>query len=392
VLLLPYSLVGPFAGVLLDRWRRQRVLVRANLVRSAVIVLAAAELAAHGATGLAFYATGLVALSVNRFYLTALSASLPHVVRRDQLLLANSVSTTTGTFATVLGLGIGLGVRAVAGAGDDGDAVVAVTSDLGYLTAAAAAAGFAVAALGPATPHADLAAALRRVLRDLADGARHVAARPLAAHALAAMAGSRLLYGLSTIATLLLYRNYFTDSGPLRAGLVGLGQVVTVSAVGYVVAALVTPVATARLGKERWIVAVFALAAVAQGAAGAPFRMGPLLVGALVVGFAAQSAKLCADTIVQEEVDDDFRGRVFSFYDTAFNLTFVAAAVLAAFTLPRTGRSYVVLAAIATGYAAIAVGFAAGRRWRVRATTARAATPTAPVPEPTATGRVSESG
>src|SRR3954453_18870975 len=46
VLLVPYSLVGPFAGVLLDRWWRQRVLTRANVLRAAVIALVAAELTA----------------------------------------------------------------------------------------------------------------------------------------------------------------------------------------------------------------------------------------------------------------------------------------------------------------------------------------------------------
>ena len=37
-LLLPYSLVGPFAGVLLDRWRRRQILVVANLLRAAVVL------------------------------------------------------------------------------------------------------------------------------------------------------------------------------------------------------------------------------------------------------------------------------------------------------------------------------------------------------------------
>ena len=46
VLLLPYSLIGPFAGILLDRWRRRNVLVRANLLR-AVAVLAVAAVAAR---------------------------------------------------------------------------------------------------------------------------------------------------------------------------------------------------------------------------------------------------------------------------------------------------------------------------------------------------------
>src|SRR3954469_16853965 len=42
VLLLPYSLVSPFAGVFLDRWRRQRVLVWANVVRTGFIAATAA--------------------------------------------------------------------------------------------------------------------------------------------------------------------------------------------------------------------------------------------------------------------------------------------------------------------------------------------------------------
>src|SRR5579885_1692026 len=41
VLLLPYSLIGPFAGVFLDRWRRRRTLVLANATRAAVVAVVA---------------------------------------------------------------------------------------------------------------------------------------------------------------------------------------------------------------------------------------------------------------------------------------------------------------------------------------------------------------
>ena len=51
VLLLPYSLVGPFAGVFLDRWHRQRVLVRANVIRCVFIVTTALVLVVHGSSG-----------------------------------------------------------------------------------------------------------------------------------------------------------------------------------------------------------------------------------------------------------------------------------------------------------------------------------------------------
>ena len=80
IILLPYSVVGPFAGVFLDRWRRQRVLLLANVVRACIVVLAALLLLWQGPVSPAFYAAALAATSVNRFYLSALSAGLPHTV------------------------------------------------------------------------------------------------------------------------------------------------------------------------------------------------------------------------------------------------------------------------------------------------------------------------
>ena len=48
-----------------------------------------------------------------------------------------------------------------------------------------------------------------------------------------------------------------------------------------------------------------------------------LQVAYLVVGFglglAAQGVEICVDTILQEDVDDAYRGRVFAFYDMMFN-------------------------------------------------------------------------
>ena len=76
-----------------------------------------------------------------------------------------------------------------------------------------------------------------------------------------------------------------------------------------------------------------------------------LYVGAFVVGVAAQGSKICVDTIVQESVDDAFRGRVFSFYDVIFNIAFVSAAAFGALALPADGYSPAVYAVIAIGYA-----------------------------------------
>jgi hypothetical protein len=93
VLLLPYSLIGPFAGVLLDRWWRQRVLVFANATRAVLVLGVAAELVV-GVSGAAFYASGLVIISITRFVLAALSAALPKVVPETELVTANAISST----------------------------------------------------------------------------------------------------------------------------------------------------------------------------------------------------------------------------------------------------------------------------------------------------------
>src|SRR3954470_18750808 len=124
VLLLPYSLVGPFAGVWLDRWSRRQVLLRANLLR-AVLVLGVGALVLAGVGGTPFYIAGLAVFSVNRFVLAALSAGLPHTVDEPSLVSANAMLTTSGAVVTVVGGGAALGLLQLTGAGNGGYATLA---------------------------------------------------------------------------------------------------------------------------------------------------------------------------------------------------------------------------------------------------------------------------
>jgi len=359
-LLLPYSVVGPFAGVFIDRWQRRTILVRANVVRAGLTAVVA-TLVALGVESWPFYAATLAVLSVNRFFLSSLSASLPHVVQRRLLVTGNSLSTTSGTIMAVVGGGIGYGVRFLAGDDDNATAVIVVVAGLVYLASAACASRMAPDLLGPDPDEerATTSEAMRAVLGGITGGAQHVWARRRPAWALAAISAHRFFYGLSTVATLLLYRNYFTDHGFFRAGLGGLGQVLAFSAVGVVTAAVATPYVTRRIGKDAWIVGLLAGACVVEIALGFPYTQPAFLAAALLLGFVAQGTKICVDTIVQESVADAYRGRVFAFYDILFNVTFVSAATVAALFLPDSGRSYVALTVIAVGYGATALAYVA---------------------------------
>jgi hypothetical protein len=76
-----------------------------------------------------------------------------------------------------------------------------------------------------------------------------------------------------------------------------------------------------------------------------------------VLGFVSQAVKICVDTTLQESVGDDYRGRVFSVYDTLFNVTFVLALLGGAFTLPPSGISYATLVVVGVGYALTALTY-----------------------------------
>jgi hypothetical protein len=230
-----------------------------------------------------------------------------------------------------------------------------------YLVAAALAARIPVHLLGPDfdPDRPDVRSELSRVASGLIAGLRHLRARPVAARALAVIAGHRFFYGLSTVATILLYRNYFNDSSDTDAGLAGFASAVLVSGIGYFVAAVLTPAATSRMLPRTWIVVLLGLAAVAEAFPGALYTQPALLVAALALGLSAQGVKICVDTLVQTSVDDAFRGRVFSVYDVVFNVVFVAAAAVGALVIPTTGKSYVLLACISVGYALTASVYAA---------------------------------
>ena len=375
VLLLPYSLLGPFAGVLLDRWSRQRVLLGANLLRALLVCAVAGEIGV-GLHGEWFYLSALMVISVNRFVLSALSAGQPHVVPIEQLVSANAISTTAGALATASGGGTAIVIRVLAGSGNVGYASIALGAAACYVLAGMAALRFRTDQLGPDEQTRANRESMRHVLRGMLAGARHIRSQPAVWRAFVVIGVHRFFYGVMVICTLLLYRNYFTDDGVLRAGLSGIGQVVLATAVGGGVAALISPAAARRWGYVRWSAALLMLSAVVELALGVPFRMATFLPAAALLGLGAQGVKICVDTITAQQVDDEFRGRVFSIYDMVFNLVFVAAAVLTALVLPENGKSVLALVVIAISYLLTGLGYllaSQDRRLAVRNTEPQAA-------------------
>jgi MFS family permease len=364
VLYLPYSLIGPFAGVLIDRWSRRQILVWSALLRSVFVGLTAAFMAL-GNRGAGLYVAVLLVLGVNRFFLSSLSVALPHVVAEDQLVVANSVSPTIGGIAATIGGVVALGLNVVTRNTERGAAVTLLAGGACYVAASLVAATIARDRLGPAWPEGQggtppprrrMLGELASVATGLADGARYIVRRRGPAAALGATGGFSLLFGPLFLMSVLLYRNYFYRSS-VGVAEGHFGVLVGVAGVGYACAALLTPPATRRLAKPAWITLMFAASAVATLALGETF----LQVAFLAIGFCLyltrQSVAICAVTILQEEVDDAYRGRVFAFYDMMFNAAYVAGAALSVTVMPASGYSPLLVGLVAAGFAVVAAAY-----------------------------------
>ena len=138
LVLVPYSIVGPFVGTILDRFSRQRALFFANMTRATTLAIIAL-LIFQGQTGIEMTVFVLIAFGVNRLILAGLSAGLPLVISRQHLISANALAVTGGSVWVVLGGGIGLGVRKLLDSmtsADYADAIIISIAVCGYLGAA----------------------------------------------------------------------------------------------------------------------------------------------------------------------------------------------------------------------------------------------------------------
>ncbi len=107
----PVFFVSPLAGVCVDRWDRKKTLVVSDILRG-LLVLTIPLLLSLRAEGvfsslLPVYGVVFLIFSVTRFFIPAKLAIISSLVSKKELLMANSLSTTTRILATVIGLALG---------------------------------------------------------------------------------------------------------------------------------------------------------------------------------------------------------------------------------------------------------------------------------------------
>ena len=351
VVLLPYSIVGPFVGTILDRVSRQRAITFSNLSR-AVTLSIIALLLFQGHTGIEITIFVLVAFGVNRLILAGLSAGIPLMIESKSLISANALAVTGGSVWVVLGGGIGLGMRSLLDSvtnADSADAYIILLGAVGYLTTSLLALNLKKDEIGP-LEHEIKNASFTQGLIEMREGVKFLSQNVDAARGIAAVAVHRGGITALTLIALLLERNTFHDPADSEAGLAGLSFTLTIAACGFVVGAVIAPYGVRKVGRHRWMRLM--LSASTLGPLFIVFSRTPLTlaIAAFVTALFGQSLKVTNDALVQSKIDDIYRGRVFSVYDVVVNGAIVSGAVIAALLLPNTGDSYLVPSIVAGIY------------------------------------------
>ena len=336
LLLMPYSLIGPFVGVFIDKWSRRKILIRANLIRVAAMVLIALSVAGHSANGVLAVLV-LVCLGVNRFALSTLSASLPHVVERNLLVAGNAIFPTMGTGGASLAAATGLGLQHLFGNTDAVNASLILLA--GGLTLGASSIASKISPsniLGPDQDNHEVRDEFRNLFVGFVRGGKIIISTPRVLLSVGSVTILRCAFGGITMQTLLLSRQVWNSQSATSAALRDFGIIAALAAVGSFCGAFTTG---ALLQKQKEVLSDSAqnqriiLLRITLGVSvsagifcSAGFYFGThiwIYLAAFNIGLLSQLVKVNADTAIQQEVDDLHRGRVFAIFDMLINFAVV---------------------------------------------------------------------
>ncbi len=326
VVSLPFSILGPFTGVFIDRWSRRKILVVAPLLRAALAWLVLFD---PLDAPVAFYVGALWVLSVNRFFLATAIAVVPRLVPREDLLMANSMSVVGGTVALLAGVFVGGWIADLVGE----TPVIALATAQWVATSL-----IASRIRSPLVPHhlpeAPVRDELRRVVREFADGVVRLAHTPRALGPITSISLNQMGQGIVLVLSLFVFRDRFEQDVGSFSNLIGAGGV------GVLLGILTVGALEARFTKERIVAGAFAASGLTLLAVATTISGWSVLLASFAIGLTFAWMKIPVDTMVQEAIPDGYRGRVFAVYDVAYNVARVIASFLAIPMLNHLGEAW----------------------------------------------------
>ena len=326
---LPVAIVGPLAGVVVDRVNRRRLMIATDLLRGGLI-LTLLFIRRPDQVWIA-YVVMAVAVGAQAFFEPARTATIPNVTSPEELLPANALSSATWSAMLALGASIGGLVTALAGRN-----IAFIVNALSFFASAYFIGQTRYDATPAATPRPEGFLALTGIT-DLIEGVRYVRQRSHVAALMLVKAGWGLAGGVLLLLTIFGQRVF-----PLAGGsAAGIGVLYGARGVG----AGLGPIALRwilgqqprrlrrSIGPAYFMVGVFYIAL-----AWAP----TLWLAALCVlcaHFGGSILWVFSTVLLQLEVPDRFRGRVFATELALVTLMSSASSYWTGHQLDRAGWS-----------------------------------------------------
>ncbi|HTA24530.1 MAG TPA: MFS transporter [Terriglobales bacterium] len=306
---LPQTFIGPVAGVVNDRIRRKRVMIAADLARMVIVFL---MIVVRTRSMVWFvYPLLFVETLMAAFFEPARSSVIPNITEREDVILANTLSSATWSVNLLVGASIGGVVAALLGR----DAVF-ILNALSFLASA-----LLIRGMRFEEPHAVSAAPLR--VRDLWDhspileGVRYVRGNRRLLATVFGKAGE-LMIGPSWVLFTVMGQRYFPvhwrGIDPQRGGMLGMSLLLGARGLG----ALVGPLVSARWAghsQERLRLGVlfgYLVVGIGYAALGVSSTVWVACFWVVLAHCGGSTIWVFSTTLLQLNTEDRFRGRVFA--------------------------------------------------------------------------------
>ncbi len=305
---LPILLFSPLAGVYVDRWSRKKTLIAADLLRAGLILLI--PLLAGYTDGMwSIYGVIFLVFSVTCFFSPAKSAIIPNLVKKRELLAANSLSNITRLIAMIGGVTAGGIIVAWTGT-----KMSFYLDSLSFLLS-----GLAILAIRikEDLPPEESKVGIGRVAKELVAGLNFIRKKKRVKFVATSLF---ILMGASGIGYLLV--TVFVTKA-LNLGTIGLSVLATFLGIGMLAGSLIYGHFGEQIEREKVIVGGILVCGVCAVLLGGSKSLFLLSLGVGIIGFIASPIMIAAYTLTQELTPDRIRGRVFSALEVIINSSFL---------------------------------------------------------------------
>jgi MFS transporter, DHA3 family, macrolide efflux protein len=337
--IIPVFIIGPIAGIYVDRWNRKTTMITCDIIRGALVLLLPLIIK-YSTSMVPIYIVVFIIFSITRFFLPSKLSIIPDIVHKDKLLLANSLSSTTMMIATIVSFGFsGLIVAAL------GPQAGFYIDSVSYFISAALVC-FVVVKLKeniefakPNVKFADIAK--RTVIGDIKEGLAY-----LKGHKDVRMVANTMFLLMAGVGAIYIVIIVFIQEA-LRSSTEHLGFLVMFLGIGLFLGSVIYGKFGSRYSKRKvinfglftagLIIVIFAVCL--------KFIPSFFIAAILSIALGIFSAPIIvsSNTLLHEVMPNEMRGRIFSSLEIIMHAGFILFMFFASLTAERVGRYWVLL-------------------------------------------------